>query len=140
MKALWALNGTDPEGVGPSVREIRDAVARTHRQLAYTTVETIMDRLTRKRMVVRERKGRAHRYTAVYRLEQARAEGVTILLKHFFGGSRRALQAYLSGSPLPRSVAPSPRPSSPPPPSRPARPKESDSADKEGSAIDTSLL
>ncbi len=45
------------------VRELRERVnARGGRQLAYNTVQTVLDRLARKGIVVRSREGRAHRY------------------------------------------------------------------------------
>lgn len=101
IKAVWALGLTESgKAEGVTVREIGELVSRTHRRLAYTTVETIMDRLTRKGMVTRQKKGRAHRYRAVYQLEQARSEGLATLLNHFFEGSRGRLQAYLAGHPI----------------------------------------
>ncbi|MFB3095921.1 MAG: BlaI/MecI/CopY family transcriptional regulator, partial [Candidatus Acidiferrales bacterium] len=100
MKALWALEAARPAGSGTSVREIRARVAADHRPLAYTTVETIMDRLTRKGAVARRKQGKAHRYTVLYQRSAARAQGVAALVKHFFDGSRRALHAYLAGQPI----------------------------------------
>ena len=100
MKALWALEQARPAGSGTSVREIRARVAVDHRPLAYTTVETIMDRLTRKGAVARRKQGKAHRYTVLYQRSAARAQGVAALVKHFFDGSRRALHAYLAGQPV----------------------------------------
>ncbi len=109
MKALWALEGARPAGTGTSVREIRARVAADHRPLAYTTVETIMDRLTRKGAVVRRKQGKAHRYTVLYQRSAARAQGVAALVKHFFDGSRRALHAYLAGQPRQQFSEPSRR-------------------------------
>ena len=109
MKALWALEGARPAGSGTSVREIRARVAADHRPLAYTTVETIMDRLTRKGAVARRKQGKAHRYTVLYQRSAARAQGVAALVKHFFDGSRRALYAYLAGQPRQQFSEPSRR-------------------------------
>ncbi|MFQ5695248.1 MAG: BlaI/MecI/CopY family transcriptional regulator, partial [Terriglobia bacterium] len=92
MKAVWALQDA-------SVREIRAQLAAARRPLAYTTVETIMDRLTCKGAVARRKVGRAHRYTPVYRQEDGRSQAVRAVVEHFFGGSRRALRAYLDGAP-----------------------------------------
>ncbi len=100
MKALWAQGEA-------SVQEIRDQLLAEGRSLAYTTVETIMDRLTRKGAVARRKVGRAHRYTPVYQAADARAQAVRSMADHFFGGSRRALATYLSGQPTP---TPEPRP------------------------------
>ncbi|MBI4461746.1 MAG: BlaI/MecI/CopY family transcriptional regulator [Acidobacteria bacterium] len=91
MKVLWRLGEA-------SVREIREQLAAT-RPLAYTTVETIMDRLTRKAMVSRQKVGKAHRYTPRYERGQARTQAVQALVEHFFGGSRAALRDYLEGLP-----------------------------------------
>lgn len=92
MKVLWRLGEA-------SVREIREQLAAT-RPLAYTTVETIMDRLTRKAMVSRQKVGKAHRYTPRYERGQARTQAVQALVEHFFGGSRAALRDYLEGLPV----------------------------------------
>ena len=124
MKAVWTLAGTGSEAEGVTVREIGERVSQTHRRLAYTTVETIMDRLTRKHMVTREKKGRAHRYRAVYRIEQARSEGLATLLEHFFDGSRGSLRSYLAGGPMaaPRTLPPVSSPSKETVRREPARP------------------
>ena len=90
MKALWAQGEA-------SVREIREQLIAGGRSLAYTTVETIMDRLARKGAVARRKVGRAHRYTPVYQAAEARAQAVRTMAEHFFGGDRRALASYLSG-------------------------------------------
>jgi predicted transcriptional regulator len=91
MKALWDLEEA-------TVRDIREQLAAAARPLAYTTVETIMDRLTRKGAVERRKVGKAHRYTPVYEKANARAQAVAALTEHFFDGSRQALVAHLSGS------------------------------------------
>jgi predicted transcriptional regulator len=54
MDVLW------DRGAPATVREVADALAA--RGLAYTTVMTVLDRLTGKRMVDRERAGRAWSY------------------------------------------------------------------------------
>ena len=60
LEALWDLDGVDPERPGASGREVHERLAG--RYLAYTTVMTVLDRLARKDLVVRERDGRAFRY------------------------------------------------------------------------------
>ncbi|MGH9804495.1 MAG: BlaI/MecI/CopY family transcriptional regulator, partial [Candidatus Acidiferrales bacterium] len=89
MKALWSLGEA-------SVREIREQLAGARRLFAYTTIETIMDRLARKGAVERRKVGRAHRYTPVYKRTEAREQAVSAVVNHFFDGSRRALAAHLS--------------------------------------------
>jgi predicted transcriptional regulator len=57
MDVLWG-GAIPPAGV--TVRDVAEALQ--DRDLAYTTVMTVLDRLTGKRMVERERDGRAWRY------------------------------------------------------------------------------
>jgi len=57
MEQLWAADGA------LTVREVHDRLAAT-RELAYTTVMTVLDRLAKKRLTERERDGKAWRYKA----------------------------------------------------------------------------
>lgn len=66
MECLWQASGP------LSVRDVHDALPE--RDLAYTTVMTVLDRLGRKQLVARVRDGRAYRYTAVHRPEVLAAE------------------------------------------------------------------
>jgi predicted transcriptional regulator len=56
METLW-----DAGDSGMTVREVHDVLAKG-RDIAYTTVMTVLDRMTRKDIVEREREGRAWRY------------------------------------------------------------------------------
>ncbi|HKV28096.1 MAG TPA: BlaI/MecI/CopY family transcriptional regulator [Candidatus Acidoferrales bacterium] len=89
MTALWFLG----EG---TVREIRESLA-AHRPRAYTTIMTIMDRLTQKGIVERQRTGRAWKYRANLSKEDARAHAVAQVVENFFGGSMEALVAQMAG-------------------------------------------
>lgn len=61
MDVLWDRGTADGPGAGGlTVREVTAALRE--RDLAYTTVMTVLDRLAGKGMVVRERDGRAWRY------------------------------------------------------------------------------
>jgi predicted transcriptional regulator len=65
MDALWDASGPI------LVRELRERVnAGGGRELAYTTVQTVADRLARKGLVQRTRDGRAHRYAAARSREE----------------------------------------------------------------------
>jgi len=87
MNTLW------PIGEG-TVREIRDQLApRLPR--AYTTIMTIMDRLARKGIVERRKKGRAYIYKPSLSVDDARAHALGQIVESFFGGSREIAAAYL---------------------------------------------
>lgn len=58
-----------------TVREVQEGLeASGTRDLAYTTVMTVLDRLGTKNMVTRERDGRAFRYAAALSREESTAE------------------------------------------------------------------
>jgi BlaI family transcriptional regulator, penicillinase repressor len=59
LDQLWS---GDPERL-LTVREVHDALA-ARRDIAYTTVMTVLDRLAKKGLVVQERDGRAYLYRA----------------------------------------------------------------------------
>jgi predicted transcriptional regulator len=83
METLWDLTSdwdADPSG-DPGGALARTATARqvadrlgADRQLAYTTVLTVLDRLERKGLVRRLRKHRAHRYAPIATREAYAAE------------------------------------------------------------------
>ena len=60
MEVLWAVA---PSQAPCTARDVRDALA--DRDLATTTVLTVLGRLERKGLVARERNGRAHHYRAL---------------------------------------------------------------------------
>ncbi|SFB39655.1 Predicted transcriptional regulator [Nocardioides alpinus] len=60
LEALWDLDAGSGERSGASGREVHERLSG--RDLAYTTVMTVLDRLVAKDVVVRERDGRAYRY------------------------------------------------------------------------------
>ena len=67
MDRLWS------EPAPLSVREVHQGLSRD-RELAYTTVMTVLDRLTKKGLARRERDGRAFRYQAATSRDQLVAE------------------------------------------------------------------
>jgi predicted transcriptional regulator len=66
METLWAA------ATPLTARDVQDALAT--RDLATTTVLTVLGRLERKGLVTREREGRAHRYASVASREDHVAE------------------------------------------------------------------
>jgi BlaI family penicillinase repressor len=97
MNTLW------PIGHG-TVREIRDLLA-ARRPRAYTTIMTIMDRLSRKGIVERVKSGRAYIYRPRLSAEDARAQALGQVLENFFGGSKDALLAQLGNGTVVRRAA-----------------------------------
>ncbi|MER7330301.1 MULTISPECIES: BlaI/MecI/CopY family transcriptional regulator [unclassified Micromonospora] len=84
MDVLWDSVPATSDGI--TVREVADAL--DGRELAYTTVMTVLDRLAGKGMVQREREGRAWRYRAAASREAHIAQLMLDALD--LGGSRDA--------------------------------------------------
>jgi predicted transcriptional regulator len=87
MNTLWPMGEA-------TVREIRDRLAE-RRARAYTTIMTIMDRLTRKGIVERRKTGRKYVYRAKLSAEEARTHALMQVLENFFGGSKERMLAQL---------------------------------------------
>lgn len=94
LKALWSLQ----EG---KVEDVRRAISDT-RPLAYTTVMTVLERLSRRSAVSRRKVGRSFLYAPQVSRETLQRIAVRDLLETFFDGSEEQLAAYLrSGARLP---------------------------------------
>src|SRR5262245_5728325 len=97
MKAVWRKPSI-------TVRDVREAL-RPGRQLAYTTVMTIMDRLFHKGFLKRTLQSRTHYYEPAVEFTEVRAHAVETLVKGFFG-SKEKLKEFLEDSEeLPARVA-----------------------------------
>lgn len=90
LRALWALGEAN-------VQMVREHLAEK-RPLAYTTVMTMLERLSRKQAVTRRKLGRSYLYTASVSRDEVRRLAVHELLRTLFDGSTDALMAYLDGS------------------------------------------
>ncbi len=97
LKALWALQ----EG---SVREVRQALA-PHRALAYTTVMTLLERLSRKGVVARRKAGRAFVYAPAAGREALRKAALKQFVDAWFDGSELELLAFLTAEPAAKGAA-----------------------------------
>jgi len=87
LKILWTLGEAN-------VKDVRQALTE-RRNLAYTTVMTVLDRLARKGRVARRKVGRSFMYEPVLSRETLRRLAVRELLDRYFEGSDEALIEYL---------------------------------------------
>lgn len=90
MNALWPLGEA-------TVKQVQESLM-ARRPRAYTTIMTILDRLAQKGIVSRRKVGRAYMYRASLQAAEAQQSAVQHLVAGFFGGSREALAAHLSGA------------------------------------------
>jgi BlaI family transcriptional regulator, penicillinase repressor len=102
MKVLWKYPAA-------SVAQVRAGLPRP---LAYTTVMTVLDRMSAKGLVERSKNGRAYLYTAALDLETARRGAVSRVAARFFDNDPAALSRYAlrvridAAAPLPRPTRP----------------------------------
>jgi predicted transcriptional regulator len=81
MQVLWQA--------GPcTVAEVRP---KLQAELAYTTVQTMLNVLLRKKKVKRVQEGRAYRYRAAVSRERASGSALSDMVTRMFGGSSEAL-------------------------------------------------
>ena len=72
-------------------RTVAEVQARLHPPLAYTTVQTMLNILARKKKLKRELQGRAFLYRAAVTEERALGHAVRDLVDRMFGGSGEEL-------------------------------------------------
>ena len=96
MQQLW------DDGEPLTVRQVHERLSR-RRELAYTTVMTVLDRLAKKGLVEQERDGRAY----LYRPVQTREEMTAGLMLDALSGTpdRDAALAYFVGQLSPDDLA-----------------------------------
>src|ERR1700729_4240254 len=81
MQVLWELGPCTVAEVQPKLKA----------ELAYTTVQTMLNVLLRKKKVKRVQEGRAYRYRPVVSRERASSSALSDLVQRMFGGSSEAL-------------------------------------------------
>jgi predicted transcriptional regulator len=86
LEHLWTEGPSHPEGL--TVREVHDIVG-VQRELAYTTLMTVLDRMAKKGLVTRERDGRAWRYTAAASRDELASETMHHAMGELAGTERR---------------------------------------------------
>ena len=82
MKVLWETGPANVQTVQARMKG---------RELAYTTVQTMLNILHRKGKVKRQLKDRAYRYRPVFSRRKAVTQAVGDMLDRFFGGSADSL-------------------------------------------------
>ena len=87
LNALWEIQ----EG---NVEDVRKVVSQS-RPLAYTTVLTLLDRLTRRGAVSRRKEGRGFRYQPTVERDKLRRLALRHFLEYHFEGSEAKLKIFL---------------------------------------------
>ena len=87
MQVLWRLQEA-------TVAEVRESLAG-ERDLAHTTIATMLVKLERKGVVDHRAAGRAYIYRALIEPQQVKTTMVTDLVERLFGGNLTAMMTHL---------------------------------------------
>lgn len=88
MQALWQLGAA-------TVTDVQKALQEQQKNIAYTTIQTMLNRLETKKIVVRDTTDRIHRYRALLKQPNATDNALKRLTERFFGGSAEAVVSRL---------------------------------------------
>jgi predicted transcriptional regulator len=88
MQVLWE------HGEG-TVSDVHRTLVGMGRSVAYTTVQTMLNRLEAKGLLRRDRRGRAHLYRPVMKAPAAATVAVRRVIDRFFGGDPAQLATHL---------------------------------------------
>lgn len=86
LNAFWNLS-EDNEERDISIQDVVDELSRLGIERAYTTIKTVMDRLTVKSILVRYKSGKKFFYRAAMTRSEMAREAVQELVTGFFNGS-----------------------------------------------------
>jgi len=84
MQALWRLEKA-------TVAEVQQVLREQGNDIAYTTIQTMLNRLETKELVARDDSERTHRYYAILEEPTAAGSALRRLTERFFRGSTEAL-------------------------------------------------
>ncbi len=87
MNAVWELGEV-------TVQEVKDSLEPS-RPLAYTTVMTVMTRLTEKGLLIRHKEGRAYVYKPASSQEKLAGSMLRSLVQRFYNGAGEKAIAHL---------------------------------------------
>lgn len=88
MQALWRLENA-------TVAEVQEDLRGQGNDIAYTTIQTMLNRLETKKLVARDNSERTHRYFAILEEPTVAGNALERLVERFFRGSTEALVARL---------------------------------------------
>lgn len=90
MRLVWEMGEVQVEEVHASLQR--------EREIAYTTVMTVMSRLAAKGLLHRQKQGRAYLYRAARRREEVAGSTLQEWAQRFFGGQKLPAVSFLLGS------------------------------------------
>lgn len=94
LNSVWKLQSID-EDMNISVKDVVDDMSVNGMKRAYTTVKTVMDRLSSKELLVRYRSGKKFFYKTVMDKNEMAIAAIKELSSQFFNGDYRAMLNFI---------------------------------------------
>ena len=91
MNAIWTLEEDSRFGGEISVNEVLDFLNNSSTKRAYTTIKTVMDRLSRKNLLVRYKNGKKFCYKTTETRSDMANTAINNLLKQYFNNDATLL-------------------------------------------------
>ena len=86
LNSIWNLTSND-ESKDISIQDVVDDLSSNGIERAYTTIKTVMDRLTAKSILVRYKVGRKFFYSAATDKEELARDSIMEVAEQFFGSN-----------------------------------------------------
>jgi len=86
LNSVWNMT-SDSDGRDISIQDVVDYLSSQGVERAYTTIKTVMDRLTAKSILVRYKVGKKFFYSATMNREEMARESIEEISSQFFSGN-----------------------------------------------------
>ncbi len=90
LSSVWTMEENNQEE-NISVNEVLESINQNGNIRAYTTVKTVMDRLTEKNLLVRYKKGKKFFYKSISSREEMAKVAIQKLVRQYFNNDMRSL-------------------------------------------------
>lgn len=94
LNSIWELAEVS-EGSDISIQDVVDHLSNKGIERAYTTIKTVMDRLTLKSVLVRYKSGKKFFYSAAMQKDEMALEAINKVINNFFDGNSASLIRFV---------------------------------------------
>lgn len=94
MNSIWSLQ-EENEDVNISVSDVVDFLNKNNIERAYTTIKTVMDRLSSKDLLVRYKNGKKFFYRSTQDREEVAKDTLQQISKQFFSGNYTEMLRFI---------------------------------------------
>lgn len=94
MNSVWSIQEQN-EDADISVSDVVDFLSKNKIERAYTTIKTVMDRLSSKDLLVRYKNGKKFFYRSTLDREEVAKETMQEISQHFFNGSYIEMMRFI---------------------------------------------